>query len=369
MISKVSLAAVALLLAAPGVAFAQNSIASGQTLRGSLSVRDVTMDDGSYYRCYSLQTRAGIRYRVEMRSERFDAYLGVGKGCPEGERTDDDGAGGTDSRIDFTGDGQVWLIRANSLSAGDTGQFTLSVVERGAAPMLRTTGIDFGQTLQGSLAESDAVAEDGSFYDCYVFAGRRDQAVVVDLQSGAFDAYASLHQGAGCDGEPLASNDDSDGGTNAKIEATLTIDGPWSFRANSFSSGGVGTYTVSLGDLGTQGLQNFDPAVAYFDASSDDLTVDAREQLDAAARRAISAEGVVVTIAGHANRAEGSPDQAVGLSQRRANRARDYLVSRGVPDGVIVTEAFGSTRPAVDGAKAEPRNRRVEITFGPGSGW
>lgn len=369
MIIKVSLAAVALLVAVPSVAFAQNSIAGGQTLRGSLSARDVIMGDGSYYRCYSLQTRAGIRYRVEMKSDAFDTYLGVGRRCPESERTDDDGAGGTDSRIDFNGDGQIWMIRANSLSAGDTGLFTLSVSERGAAPVLRTTSIDVGQTLQGSLVESDAVGDNGSFYDCYVFTGQRDRAVAIHLLSSAFDAYASLHQGAGCDSEPLASNDDSDGGTDSKIEATLTIDGPWSLRAGSFSSGAVGTYTVSLGDLGNQGLQNFDPVVAYFDALSDDLTAEAREELDAAASRALSAEGSMVIIAGHANRAEGTPDQAIGLSQRRANIAREYLASRGVPEGVIVTQAFGSTRPAVDGAKAEPRNRRVEITFGPGSGW
>ena len=47
------------------------------------------------------------------------------------------------------------------------------------------------------------------------------------------------------------------------------------------------------------------------------------------------------------------------------------LAGRGVPDGSITTEAFGESRPLVDTADGvrEPQNRRVEITFGPGSGW
>ena len=37
----------------------------------------------------------------------------------------------------------------------------------------------------------------------------------------------------------------------------------------------------------------------------------------------------------------------------------------------ITTEAFGESRPLVETADGvrEPQNRRVEITFGPGSGW
>ena len=77
-----------------------------------------------------------------------------------------------------------------------------------------------------------------------------------------------------------------------------------------------------------------------------------------------------VTLAGHADRS-GSDAYNVGLSQRRANNVRSYLAGRGVPDGSITTEAFGESRPLVDTADGvrEPQNRRVEITFGPGSGW
>jgi len=46
------------------------------------------------------------------------------------------------------------------------------------------------------------------------------------------------------------------------------------------------------------------------------------------------------------------------------------MAGKGVPDSAMTTEAFGESKPLVDTADGvrEPQNRRVEITFGPGSG-
>ena len=49
---------------------------------------------------------------------------------------------------------------------------------------------------------------------------------------------------------------------------------------------------------------------------------------------------------------------------------RGYLTQRGIADGAITSQAFGETNPRVptaDGVR-ELQNRRVEITYGPGSG-
>ena len=54
-----------------------------------------------------------------------------------------------------------------------------------------------------------------------------------------------------------------------------------------------------------------------------------------------------------------------------ASSVRSYLTSHGVPDTVITSQAFGETMPRVptaDGVR-ELQNRRVEITYGPGSGF
>jgi outer membrane protein OmpA-like peptidoglycan-associated protein len=112
------------------------------------------------------------------------------------------------------------------------------------------------------------------------------------------------------------------------------------------------------------------PFIVFFDWDKDDITPAAAAILDNAASAYQQTGHASVTLAGHADRS-GSDAYNVGLSQRRANNVRAYLAGRGVPDGSISTEAFGESRPLVDTADGvrEPQNRRVEITFGPGSGW
>jgi outer membrane protein OmpA-like peptidoglycan-associated protein len=108
----------------------------------------------------------------------------------------------------------------------------------------------------------------------------------------------------------------------------------------------------------------------YFDWDQDTLRDDARRTLDQVAQAYAAGGRPQVVLAGHADRS-GSATYNVGLSQRRANNTRDYLASRGVSAGSMTTQAFGESRPAVETADGvrEPDNRRVEITFGPGSGF
>ena len=107
----------------------------------------------------------------------------------------------------------------------------------------------------------------------------------------------------------------------------------------------------------------------FFDWDRSDLTPQATAILDNAAAAYQQTGQAQVVLAGHADRS-GSAQYNVGLSQRRADSVRSYLSGRGVPDGVMTTEAFGESRPLVETADGvrEPQNRRVEVTFGPGSG-
>ena len=110
------------------------------------------------------------------------------------------------------------------------------------------------------------------------------------------------------------------------------------------------------------------PFIVFFDWDKDEITPQAAAILDNAAQAYQTTGQAQVMLAGHADRS-GSDAYNVGLSQRRANNVRSYLAGRGVPDGSMTTEAFGESRPLVDTADGvrEPQNRRVEITFGPGS--
>ena len=109
--------------------------------------------------------------------------------------------------------------------------------------------------------------------------------------------------------------------------------------------------------------------MVFFDWDKADITPQAAAILDNAASAYQTTGQAQVMLAGHADKS-GSDQYNVGLSQRRADAVRSYLAGRGIPDGVMTTQAFGESRPLVETADGvrEPQNRRVEITFGPGSG-
>jgi len=107
------------------------------------------------------------------------------------------------------------------------------------------------------------------------------------------------------------------------------------------------------------------PFLVFFDWDKSLVTAEAAAVLDRAAEQYAATGQTSVSLAGHADKS-GSDAYNVGLSQRRADAVKAYMASKGVPDGVITTEAFGESRPLVETADGvrEPQNRRVEITFG-----
>lgn len=112
------------------------------------------------------------------------------------------------------------------------------------------------------------------------------------------------------------------------------------------------------------------PYIVFFDFDKSDITPDAASTLDNAVSAYNSGcSGTQVMLAGHTD-TSGTAQYNVGLSQRRNDAVRGYLTSRGLNDGMISSEAFGETRLRVqtlDGVRND-QNRRVEITYGPGSG-
>jgi outer membrane protein OmpA-like peptidoglycan-associated protein len=114
---------------------------------------------------------------------------------------------------------------------------------------------------------------------------------------------------------------------------------------------------------------NSGPYIVFFDWDKDNITADAAQTLDNAVSAYRNCGNAAVMVAGHADRS-GSPTYNVGLSQRRATNVQAYLSARGIPGAAITTRAFGETQnrvPTPDGVRND-QNRRVEITYGPGSG-
>lgn len=98
-----------------------------------------------------------------------------------------------------------------------------------------------------------------------------------------------------------------------------------------------------------------------FELNSAVLTEDAIARLDEVAVALVDPRlsGARFAVEGFTD-ASGSDAYNMGLSERRAQSVKDYLVSQGVPTDRLLTVGFGETRPRVDNAY-DPINRRVEM--------
>ena len=231
------------------------SIRPGQTVSGSLSTSDPRLEtDNTFYDLWRFSGRRGQRFEAVMTSTAFDAYLAIGRmegGVLNVEKSDDDGAGGSNPRILITlaQDGE-YVIRANSLNEGETGAYTLRLTQMAALPPAPAPrAIRSGQAVTGTLAEGDPMADDDSFYDAYVYTARAGERLTITMASDAFDTYLVIGRMVAGQFEPIESNDDAPGesdGTNSRLEITLPQAGQYVIRANSLSSESTGQYTLRV---------------------------------------------------------------------------------------------------------------------------
>jgi outer membrane protein OmpA-like peptidoglycan-associated protein len=113
---------------------------------------------------------------------------------------------------------------------------------------------------------------------------------------------------------------------------------------------------------------NKGPYIVFFDWDKSDITPEAATILDNAITAYGNCNSVPIMLAGYTDRS--GTRSTTSASRRRNTSVRAYLTSHGIPDGSITSQAFGEANPRVptaDGVR-ELQNRRVEITYGPGSG-
>lgn len=228
-------------------------ITAGQTVTGSLDTSDSRLTDDSYFDLYAYRGQAGETVVVTLRSSDFDAFLQGGPssgGSIDVEESDDDGAGGTDSRITATiGPSGTYLIRANSLGAGETGRYTLSLESSASSSAGGGNSLRAGQTVSGRLDSSDAQLVDDSYFDSYTYSGNAGDRLLVTMTSSDFDTFLSWGRGSGNDFSADLTDDDGAGNTNSRIEVTLDRSGEYVIRANSYGGGETGAYTLSIENL------------------------------------------------------------------------------------------------------------------------
>jgi hypothetical protein len=242
-----------LLVVATTTLDAQQRITMGQTIQGTLDSGSLKLDDGSYYNLIRYDSPGNETIVILYQSSDFDAYLMLGTlndGAFESIASDDDGGGGTDSRIEHTlTDAGTYYIRANTLGADETGSYTLSLQRDGAsAPVTATrtsTGsirnLPIGETISEELTAENEMLQDSSYAQRYRVQLVNGQQVQITLQGDDFDAYLMLLDD---EGTIVAKDDDSAGGTDARIDYTATKTGPHIIIVNSLGKQEEGAFAL-----------------------------------------------------------------------------------------------------------------------------
>ena len=116
-----------------------------------------------------------------------------------------------------------------------------------SSPCDASTPIAISQTLSGALSSTDCALQDGSFMDLYQIAVTANGRLQFDVTSSAFDAYLILFL-RNPDGTSVAvgADDNSAGGTNARITRDVVAGETYLIGANSLLSNMTGAYQVTV---------------------------------------------------------------------------------------------------------------------------
>lgn len=230
-----------------GSVSAQQRIRLGQSLQGQLDTGSLKLDDGSYYDLYRYDSPGNETVVLVLESDDFDAYLMVGTlndGTFTSMAMDDDGGGGTNSRLEVALEkAGTYYFRANTFEVDQTGSYTIRLSALDSAPSGRMLTLD--EHVSGTLTSNSLTASDESYYDAYLIRGVPNTTVTITLESFDFDAYLVIGL-AGDDFESLGSDDDGAGGTNSRLVFTFNDSAIYEIRANAYSTGEAGSYSLTI---------------------------------------------------------------------------------------------------------------------------
>lgn len=195
----------------------------------------------------------GETITATARSADFDAMLMMGFYREDGAWTfldaDDDGGGGTDSRLSATLPEVARIhIRVAARHEGGAGAYTLRVDSDRAdlqpdSVVLVDNFVNFWGPSRGRLREGDRVL-DGRYADVLSFQGVGGMPVTITVRSDDFDPAVLVALAPG--GQVLRVVDDGRGGREARVTLRLPYDGTFYVRVTPVRAGASGAYEVAL---------------------------------------------------------------------------------------------------------------------------
>jgi hypothetical protein len=233
---------------------APQALRIGQNISGEL--RDggarLTATD-SLFNTYSIALRAGQRVNVKMDKvgeANLDPLLEIGLSTSAAFQAlakDDDGGQGLNARIKFTAPSDsTYIIRATAAEPTQEGQYSVSVSDM-PVPVVPPipARAKLGETIHGNLGAIDPLRNDSHYFDRYVFNGQVGETFEITASAENFDITVGARQIDRVD-DDYASDDDSGGGTNAKLIYTVTTAGPQVIRVTTIEESAEGDYSLVI---------------------------------------------------------------------------------------------------------------------------
>lgn len=119
------------------------------------------------------------------------------------------------------------------------------------------------------------------------------------------------------------------------------------------------TFTI---DIQFEPGKSFSLDHVHFESGKASLTKDSYSELNELVDYLKLKKQIKIEIAGHTDDI-GEEKSNLNLSQKRADRVRNYLISKGIEATRIVAKGYGESRPIADNSTEEGRqkNRRTEV--------
>ncbi|MCG3159846.1 MAG: hypothetical protein JMDDDDMK_00871 [Acidobacteria bacterium] len=230
-------------------------IALGQTVGGALSAGDQVLRDDAgrtfFFDAYRFTATAATGIAIDVRSSVFDAAAVLYKRNADGSLKPiaaDDNLGGLGEGdvvnnnallltvLQESGDYVLFVTSAETEENG-AGGYTVRLVGNAVQPA------SVGANISGAIAAGDLQTAAGDFLDAFWFTGASGDRVEIRMSSSAFDPLLILNRN---NGNTVAADDNSGGGKDAQITATLPETGVYVVIATPFAPNATGAYTLSL---------------------------------------------------------------------------------------------------------------------------
>lgn len=248
------------------------AIAVGSSHEATLTASDPTFADDSHFQVWRFSARTGEDLAVALESRNFDAVAMLVDARGESQQPLQLEMAGSDRTarlaVRILADGD-YLIVANTLQAGRTGSYRISLstlsaacsaggpcaVESPAAGDLTSISridvaaarpIALGDSTPGELAPTDSRLRDSSLFDAWRFEGRGGERIVIDHGSPDFDTYLILARQTENGPESIGENDDAPYTGDSQLAVELPATGTYVIVATSLRPDTTGRYTLRL---------------------------------------------------------------------------------------------------------------------------